>query len=61
MSATINKHNSPWFAVWDLCFHCIPLAMVDAEFAKRQLILTLREWYMHPNGQIPAYEWNFGL
>jgi hypothetical protein len=50
----------PWYAAWDLAFHCIPLAMVDADFAKRQLILMLREWYMHPNGQIPAYEWAFG-
>ena len=50
----------PWFAAWDLAFHCIPLALVDPEFAKRQLILLLREWYMHPNGQLPAYEWAFG-
>jgi hypothetical protein len=50
----------PWFAAWDLAFHTIPLAMVDAEFAKRQLDLLTREWYMHPNGQIPAYEWAFG-
>ena len=50
----------PWFAAWDLAFHCIPLALVDAEFAKRQLILLLREWFMHPNGQLPAYEWAFG-
>ncbi|MBV9358754.1 MAG: glucosidase, partial [Chloroflexi bacterium] len=49
----------PWYAAWDLAFHCIPLAMVDADFAKRQLLLLLREWYMHPNGQIPAYEWTF--
>ncbi len=49
----------PWYAAWDLAFHCIPLALVDAGFAKRQLILLLREWYMHPNGQIPAYEWAF--
>jgi Glycosyl hydrolase family 63 C-terminal domain len=49
----------PWYAAWDLAFHCIPLALVDAEFAKDQLILMLREWYMHPNGQIPAYEWKF--
>ncbi len=49
----------PWYAAWDLAFHCIPLAMVDADFAKRQLLLLLREWYMHPNGQIPAYEWAF--
>jgi hypothetical protein len=50
----------PWFAAWDLAFHCIPLALIDPDFAKRQLILMLREWYMHPNGQIPAYEWAFG-
>jgi len=55
-----DKWEYPWFAAWDLCFHCIPLAMVDPTFAKRQLILILREWYMHPNGQIPAYEWAFG-
>jgi hypothetical protein len=50
----------PWYAAWDLAFHCIPLALVDADFAKKQLILLLREWYMHPNGQLPAYEWAFG-
>jgi len=50
----------PWYAAWDLAFHCIPLALVDSDFAKDQLILMLREWYMHPNGQIPAYEWAFG-
>jgi hypothetical protein len=50
----------PWFAAWDLAFHCIPLAMVDPHFAKGQLLLLLREWYMHPNGQLPAYEWAFG-
>ncbi|MBX3061334.1 MAG: glucosidase [Anaerolineae bacterium] len=49
----------PWFAAWDLAFHCIPLALIDVEFAKSQLILLLREWYQHPNGQIPAYEWSF--
>ena len=49
----------PWFAAWDLAFHCIPLALIDPEFAKDQLILLLREWYMHPNGQLPAYEWEF--
>ena len=49
----------PWFAAWDLAFHCIPLAIIDANFAKQQLLLLLREWYMHPNGQIPAYEWAF--
>ncbi len=50
----------PWFASWDLAFHCLPLALIDAEFAKRQLMLLTREWYMHPNGQLPAYEWAFG-
>jgi len=50
----------PWFAAWDLAFHCVVLALVDPQFAKDQLILMLREWYMHPNGQIPAYEWAFG-
>ncbi|PZO43551.1 MAG: glucosidase [Shackletoniella antarctica] len=50
----------PWFAAWDLAFHCIALAMVDPTFAKHQLDLLTREWYMHPNGQIPAYEWAFG-
>ncbi len=55
-----DKWEYPWYAAWDLAFHCIPLAMVDPEWAKRQLILMLREWYMHPNGQIPAYEWAFG-
>jgi hypothetical protein len=50
----------PWYAAWDLAFHCIPLALVDAEFAKSQLVLLLREWYMHPNGQLPAYEWALG-
>ena len=49
----------PWFAAWDLAFHCVALAHVDPEFAKSQLILLCREWYLHPNGQIPAYEWNF--
>ncbi len=55
-----DKWEYPWYAAWDLAFHCIPLALVDAHFAKSQLILFLREWYMHPNGQIPAYEWAFG-
>ncbi|HZN55766.1 MAG TPA: hypothetical protein VFB67_10655 [Candidatus Polarisedimenticolaceae bacterium] len=50
----------PWFAAWDLAFHCIPLALVDPEFAKEQLVALTREWYMHPNGQLPAYEWAFG-
>lgn len=55
-----DKWEYPWYAAWDLAFHCIPLAMVDPEFAKDQLVLMTREWYMHPNGQIPAYEWAFG-
>jgi len=55
-----DKWEYPWYAAWDLAFHCIPLALVDSEFAKEQLTLMLREWYMHPNGQIPAYEWAFG-
>jgi hypothetical protein len=50
----------PFFAAWDTAFHTIPLAMVDPDFAKKQLDVMTREWYMHPNGQIPAYEWNFG-
>jgi mannosylglycerate hydrolase MGH1-like protein len=49
----------PWYAAWDLAFHCVALAHIDARFAKEQLILLCREWYMHPNGQLPAYEWNF--
>lgn len=55
-----DKWEYPWYAAWDLAFHCIPLALVDADFAKRQLDLMAREWYMHPNGAIPAYEWQFG-
>ncbi|MEX5216941.1 MAG: glucosidase [Nitrospira sp.] len=55
-----DKWEYPWYAAWDLAFHCIPLALVDPTFAKDQLVLMLREWYMHPNGQIPAYEWAFG-
>ncbi|HMJ08203.1 MAG TPA: hypothetical protein VK468_04315, partial [Pyrinomonadaceae bacterium] len=55
-----DKWEYPWYAAWDLAFHCITLALVDSQFAKDQLILMLREWYMHPNGQIPAYEWAFG-
>jgi Glycosyl hydrolase family 63 C-terminal domain len=54
-----DKWEYPWYAAWDLAFHCIPLALVDADFAKQQLVLVLREWYMHPNGQLPAYEWSF--
>jgi hypothetical protein len=55
-----DKWEYPWYAAWDLAFHCIPLAIVDPDYAKEQLILLLREWYMHPNGQLPAYEWAFG-
>ena len=54
-----DKWEFPWYASWDLSFHCIPLALVDANFAKAQLDLIVREWYQHPNGQIPAYEWDF--
>ncbi len=54
-----DKWEYPWFAAWDLAFHMIPMARIDPAFAKEQLNLLLREWYMHPNGQIPAYEWNF--
>jgi len=54
-----DKWEYPWYAAWDLAFHAIPLAMVDPDFAKTQLRLFLREWYLHPNGQIPAYEWSF--
>ncbi len=55
-----DKWEYPWYAAWDLAFHCVPLALVDAEFAKEQLVLLTREWYMHPNGQLPAYEWALG-
>ena len=55
-----DKWEYPWFAAWDLAFHTIPIALIDPDFAKDQLILLLREWYMHPNGQLPAYEWSFG-
>ena len=55
-----DKWEYPWYAAWDLAFHSIPLALIDPDFAKEQLILLLREWYMHPNGQLPAYEWAFG-
>ncbi len=50
----------PWYAAWDLAFHCIPLSLIDADFAKQQLTLLTRDWYMHPNGQLPAYEWALG-
>ena len=55
-----DQWEYPWYAAWDLAFHCVPLALVDSEFAKEQLLLLLREWYMHPNGQLPAYEWSLG-
>ncbi|MCI0339362.1 MAG: glucosidase [Acidobacteria bacterium] len=55
-----DKWEYPWYAAWDLAFHCIPLALLDPDFAKEQLVLLSREWYMHPNGQLPAYEWAFG-
>jgi hypothetical protein len=55
-----DKWEYPWYAAWDLAFHCVTLALIDPEFAKTQLILLTREWYMHPNGQLPAYEWAFG-
>src|SRR5262249_31645790 len=55
-----DKWEYPWYAAWDLAFHMVTFAKVDPDFAKSQLVLFLREWYMHPNGQIPAYEYNFG-
>jgi hypothetical protein len=55
-----DKWEYPWYAAWDLAFHCVALAIVDPDFAKDQLTLMLREWYMHPNGQLPAYEWALG-
>jgi len=54
-----DKWEYPWFAAWDLAFHTLSLAMIDPDFAKHQLLLLTKEWYMHPNGQIPAYEWSF--
>ena len=54
-----DKWEFPWYASWDLAFHCIPFALIDADFAKSQLMLLTKEWYMHPNGQLPAYEWSF--
>lgn len=53
-----DKWEYPWYATWDLAFHCVPYALIDANFAKNQLLLLTKEWYMHPNGQMPAYEWN---
>lgn len=55
-----DEWEYPWYAAWDLAFHMIPMAFVDPDFAKEQLILFCREWFMHPNGQLPAYEWSFG-
>ena len=55
-----DKWEYPWYAAWDLAFHAIPFALIDPEFAKQQLLLLTRDWYMHPNGQLPAYEWAFG-
>ena len=55
-----DKWEYPWYAAWDLAFHVIPISLIDPDFAKDQLLLMLREDYLHPNGQIPAYEWNFG-
>ncbi len=54
-----DKWEYPWYAAWDLAFHCVTIAVIDPQFAKEQLILLTREWYMHPNGQLPAYEWAF--
>ena len=54
-----DKWEYPWYAAWDMAFQCIPMAMVDPGFAKNQLLLIMREWYMKPDGQLPAYEWNF--
>ncbi len=55
-----DKWEYPWFAAWDMAFHCVAFALIDPDFAKQQLTLLTREWAMHPNGQMPAYEWNFG-
>ena len=55
-----DKWEYPWYAAWDLAFHCVPMAVIDPDFAKEQLLLLVREWYMHPNGQLPAYEWSLG-
>lgn len=54
-----DKWEYPWFATWDLAFHCVPFAILDSNFAKHQLKLLTKEWYIHPNGQLPAYEWDF--
>ena len=55
-----DKWEYPWYAAWDLAFHILPLTLVDEEFGKQQLDLILKSQYLHPNGQLPAYEWNFG-
>ena len=55
-----DKWEYPWYAAWDLAFHCVSFALIDSQFAKNQLVLLAREWYMHPNGQLPAYEWALG-
>jgi len=55
-----DKWEYPWFAAWDLCFHAVAFMTIDPDFSKNQLLLLTKEWYMHPNGQLPAYEWNFG-
>ena len=55
-----DKWEYPWFAAWDLAFHAVPLGFIDPDFAREQLELMLRDRYQHPNGQLPAYEWNFG-
>ncbi len=54
-----DKWEYPWYAAWDLAFHCVAMALIDPDFAKEQLVLFMREWYMSPSGQLPAYEWNF--
>ena len=54
-----DKWEYPWFAAWDWAFHLVTLALIDPRFAKEQLLLLCQVWYMHPNGQMPAYEWNF--
>src|SRR5438046_5606106 len=55
-----DKWEYPWFAAWDLAFHCVTLSLIDADFAKEQLLLLCDVRLMHPNGQVPAYEWAFG-
>ncbi|HEY1261074.1 MAG TPA: glucosidase, partial [Stellaceae bacterium] len=55
-----DKWEYPWYAAWDLAFHCVTLAIIDPQYAKSQLLLLTRDWYMHPNGELPAYEWAFG-